>query len=279
MASFSERYGYVKPKNVIIREKISKKILNSICNCYSDIKDDRETSQIYREMQIDVACNFFFLHIDDVFDKDGILLPIIITFLKEDNIIWYKKLDLIEYTIGYLREESDELVNSLIEKLNNIFEYFNFAYRIVDDCIVEITCKEEIETIEEATKSIYSGVQVHLQTALKHLSSSQSTLDYRNSIKESISAVECCCREITGKSTLDDALKNLESKGIKINSQMKKGFENLYYYTNDKRTGIRHAFMNDENEPTADEAIFMLVSCSAFVNYITKKKDKINEEQ
>lgn len=46
---------------------------------------------------------------------------------------------------------------------------------------------------------------MHLQEALEKLSPSKS--DYRNSIKESISAVECLCREITGESTLDKALK------------------------------------------------------------------------
>lgn len=109
-----------------------------------------------------------------------------------------------------------------------------------------------------------------MQEALKKLS--PTTIDYRNSIKESISAVECICREITGESTLDKSLKKIESKGVTFNSQMKKGLENLYYYTNDADTGIRHALMDDKNAPTADEAIFMLVSCSAFVNYLIKKK-------
>jgi len=38
-------------------------------------------------------------------------------------------------------------------------------------------------------------------------------------------------------------------------------------------TSIRHALIDDEGTytPTADEAIFMLVSCSAFVNYLRKK--------
>ena len=49
-------------------------------------------------------------------------------------------------------------------------------------------------------------------------------------------------------------------------------FSERYGYTNDKTTGIRHALMDDTNAPTADEAIFMLVSCSAFINYLTKKK-------
>jgi hypothetical protein len=50
-------------------------------------------------------------------------------------------------------------------------------------------------------------------------------------------------------------------------------FSERYGYTNDKTTGIRHAVMEETNAPTADEAISMLVSCSAFINYITKKNN------
>lgn len=154
--------------------------------------------------------------------------------------------------------------------MNKEFKRHNFAYRLVNGKIVEITSDNEIKSIEEAINTTKSNARTHLQNALEKLS--PSNYDYRNSIKESISAVEYICREITGESTLDKALKKLESKGVVFNSQMKKGLENLYYYTNDGSTGIRHALMDDKNAPTADEAIFMLVSCSAFVNYLMKKK-------
>ena len=38
--------------------------------------------------------------------------------------------------------------------------------------------------------------------------------------------------------------------------------------------GIRHALMDDTAEyvPGAEEALFMLVSCSAFINYLNSKK-------
>jgi hypothetical protein len=91
-------------------------------------------------------------------------------------------------------------------------------------------------------------------------------------LKESISAVEALCREITGESTLGDALRVWEKKGVKIPTFLKSGIEKLYTYTNDKRTGIRHSLMDDTESPTFDEAKFMLVTCSAFVNYIQGKR-------
>ncbi len=43
-------------------------------------------------------------------------------------------------------------------------------------------------------------------------------------------------------------------------------FTKLYDYTSDAK-GIRHALL-DEDRVTFEEAKFMLVACSAFVNYV-----------
>ena len=62
-----------------------------------------------------------------------------------------------------------------------------------------------------------------------------------------------------------------DAYGVKVPIVLREAFNKLYGYTNEETTGIRHALMDEENAPTADEAIFMLISCSAFVNYLTKK--------
>lgn len=162
------------------------------------------------------------------------------------------------------------VVSNFIKILNSTFKRLDYAYRVVDDQIVEITDQEEIVAIEEAVRQS-STIKTHLSEALKLMSNRQSP-DYRNSIKESISAVEALCREITGESTLGDALRVWEKKGVKIPTFLKSGIEKLYIYTNDKRTGIRHSLMDDTESPTFDEAKFMLVTCSAFVNYIQGKR-------
>lgn len=50
-----------------------------------------------------------------------------------------------------------------------------------------------------------NGANIHLTKALSLLSD-RNKPDYRNSIKESISAVEATCKSLTGISTLDKAL-------------------------------------------------------------------------
>ena len=198
----------------------------------------------------------------------------VLDFITNKDVDWYLIFDLIEFIYRFYNIHNNAAIrnrfNIITEFLNIEFERHNFAYRLINGNIVEITSENEIKSIEEAINNTKSNAKTHLQNALEKLSPSIS--DYRNSIKESISAVECVCREITGESTLDKSLKKLENKGVVLNSQLKTGLGNLYQYTNDGSTGIRHALMDDENAPTADEAIFMLVSCSAFVNYLMKKK-------
>ena len=270
MKLFSERYGYLNPREVIIREEITDPILNSILNWHEivygnyTIFDDRIFDREKIEKQIWV---FFLNNRLDLFQHRGLFIR---KYFIDNDIAWYKKLDLIETFCIYASTISPK-AELFIDFLNGEFERHNFAYRIVKNRIVEITSKDEIEAIDKALTTSVDGVKTHLQTALKLMSASQGKPDYRNSIKESISAVECLCREITGTSTLDDALKCLIKKGIVINPQMKQGFEKLYYYTSDKRTGIRHALMDDENAPTSAEATYMLITCSAFINYINTK--------
>lgn len=95
----------------------------------------------------------------------------------------------------------------------------------------------------------------------------RETPDYRNSIKESISAVESLAKVLSGsdKATLGEALKEIEKNG-KLHSALKSAFSSLYGYTNDAE-GIRHALL-DESSLTKADARFMLVSCSSFVNYL-----------
>lgn len=65
----------------------------------------------------------------------------------------------------------------------------------------------------------------------------------------------------------------MEDKGLKIPSVLRKAFENLYGYTNDEKTGIRHSLMDESAQyvPGAEEALYMLITCSAFINYLNSK--------
>jgi len=138
---------------------------------------------------------------------------------------------------------------------------------------VEITSKEEILEIESALQTPISPVKEHLNRALV-LFADRTNPDYRNSIKESISAVESLCKLITGnaKATLGDALKEIDKLNVGLHPALKDAFSKLYGYTNDA-DGIRHG-LTDEPNLYSEDARFMLIACSAFINYLSAKASK-----
>ncbi|MCK4979097.1 MAG: hypothetical protein KAS62_01815 [Candidatus Delongbacteria bacterium] len=180
---------------------------------------------------------------------------------------WWKVLDLIEFIIKNFPRNWDNSI--IIKRFNIILEKENSAYRIVDEEIVDITDKNEIESIETTiSKQDESGK--HLSHALKFLSDRKEP-DYRNSIKESISAVESCCREIVGnsKADLSGCIKEIKKVGI-MHPAFEQALTKLYAYTSDEN-GVRHALTDKDYTPSYADAKFMLVTCSAFVNFIWTK--------
>lgn len=177
---------------------------------------------------------------------------------------WYEVYDFIEFIAAHgpkvVKDDFIELANSYLERENS-------AYRFVDGRITEITSAQEIKEVEDAIEGSggYAGVRTHLKSALA-LMSARKDPNYRNSIKESISAVESLAKHLSQdqSGTLGAVLKELE-KSKKLHPALKNAFSSLYGYSSDAG-GIRHALMEEENLTKAD-ARFMLICCSAFVNY------------
>ena len=277
MGLFSERYGYTKPSDIIIREQITPEIESAICNCIVFLKQDlMPYNNGYRRLKIQVWLYYLNNKINDYYEGNDIIRD----YIEDTDIDWFYKLDLIEFmiesVIALIRKYNfpEKILSDFSRRINKEFERLKFAYRIIDNKIVEITSKEEISTIENVLIESNDNVRVHLCKALE-LYALRPEGDYCNSIKESISAVEAYCREKTGENTLGDALKKLEKVEIIIPNILKVAFDKLYAYTNQPTTGIRHALMDSEGTyiPKAEEALFMLVSCSAFINYLSKKSN------
>lgn len=187
---------------------------------------------------------------------------------------WYEVYDFIEFIANNYPDERNEVNSKFMDYCNSILERELSAYRFVGGKIAQITSEVEISEIEEALESSKSlkPVNTHLKKALDLLADRKSP-DYRNSVKESISAVEAVCKLITKekKATLGQALKKIEDK-IRLHPALKSAFSSLYGYTSDAE-GIRHALL-DEPDLGFEDAKFMLVSCSAFVNYLIGKASK-----
>lgn len=179
---------------------------------------------------------------------------------------WFAVYDFVEFIAQHVSQP-----NKFRDFCNGILAREKAAYRFAECDIAPISSEAEREAIESAlaTATGIPGVSPHLKQALDLLADRQNP-DYRNSIKESISAVEGLCRHLTGddKATLGAALAILEKQGV-LHGALKASWSSLYGYTSDA-DGIRHAML-DQPQLTYVDAKYMLVACSAFVNFMLAK--------
>lgn len=186
------------------------------------------------------------------------------TLFLEDA--WYRVFDFLEFSLANI----DSPVRDKLEAgWNGLLERESSAYRLVGSQVAEITSEEELASIDTAITSSTPGAERHLRAALGKLTDRKSP-DYRNSIKESISAVESICRSLTGDAgaTLGSALNALQPK-LSLHGALKAALSSLYGYTSDEH-GIRHAML-EAPSLGFPEAKFMLVACSAFTNFLIAK--------
>lgn len=276
---FSERYGYKPVREIIQKESIDQELRNALWSLYDRIIFSNFNNVVQSGSSRILGSNLegFFLNIYmNLFHKPTDEIPFGrsegISALKKYFMMcqWYEVYDFIEITLDNypnIRYSSDSFSNSV----NLCLEKYLSAYRLSNGNILEITSEQEIQSIEQALENTnqYSGVQLHLNQALKLMSDRQNP-DYRNSIKESISAVESICKIITqdDKATLGKALKIIEER-YSLHAALKSSLSQLYGYASDG-DGIRHAMLEESNLSYID-AKFMLVSCTNFINYLIEK--------
>lgn len=194
---------------------------------------------------------------------------------------WFLPFDVFELAIArinqalYSREfDLNQLLTSIGAEINRILEEEKSGYRLVGDIFVPITNCIELTSLQNSIQTEFSSVNSHMEKAIARYSD-RTDPDYENSIKESISAVEGLCCLITDQkdATLGKALKKLKDSGLTIHKSLEQAFDKLYGYTSDEN-GIRHGGTDFKNAP-AEDAKFMLIACSAFVNYLVEKRGKM----
>lgn len=272
---FSEKYGY-KPEKAIQHECISDELRRRIWNLFSQqeikaggLASKRLSQAVNGEQTIE----------EKIVDRMGFLIDPTAKNLTTEaqlksNILqffsWFEVYDFIDIHLSFLTE--DERAKR-IKQYNDLLEQEKAGYRIVAGEVAPITNESEIQAIEQAAATPYKSVNQHIKKALAFYADTKEP-DYENSVKESISAVEAMCCIITGKdATLNKAIEKLKNNGVHIHPALEKAFTSLYAYTCDEK-GIRHAGIEFVDTP-AEDAKYMLVSCSAFVNYLIEKWSKV----
>jgi hypothetical protein len=184
---------------------------------------------------------------------------------------WFEGYDFIDFYLQtYAPRPKPE--RTFQEHCNVILEREMSAWRVVGEEVARLTSEEEIAAVEavEQLAGPFAGISQHMRKAVRLLSNRHSP-DYPNSMKEAISAVEGACQVITGepRATLGAALRKLEGKGVLMHPAAQAALGKLYGYTNDA-DGIRHATI-DSSTVDYEDAKFMLVACSAFVNLLVAR--------
>lgn len=179
-----------------------------------------------------------------------------------------------QYPTSFNSDSVDGDVALSRERVNDLFAGMCVGYRFVNEVLCRIVSEEEIKSIETAINESSDVVAEQLNKALQAFADREHP-NYANVVKESISAVEsqCCILVGDSKASLGAALKKMESSGVKINPALNRALHQLYGYTSDD-PGIRHGGTETANVDAA-LAQFMLVSCSAFVNYLRMMKGTI----
>jgi hypothetical protein len=267
---FSQRIGKKPVKSILQIESIDEDLLNSLWNTIIDSFFDEIKSYSEKEkLFILIWKKFYKKPVDLIAGNPYSVLDFIRKWFFE--VEWYEVYDFIEF-IALLDERLYRNRNGFVIESNKVLKKEVAGYRIVNVQIVQITSEEEIIAIEEAINNTdkWKSVGTHLESALNNLTDRKNP-NYRNSIKESISAVEAFCKIITGddNTTLGKALIEIE-KTHNLHKALKNSFSALYGYTSDS-SGIRHALLESDVNINFEDAKFMLVSCSAFINYLKTK--------
>ena len=275
---FSEREKIIPEKEIVIgtiEERCSNRIWNEISYLFEYITENdyrlKDIPSFIKEIILDrhgkiIHGTGHYINVDSNLRK-----------LWFNEIEWNEKFDIVEIILTWLSKVEFNELELFVAKLNNILIEEKSGYRIMNNIIVPIISTQEMEELKIAINNPYETVSQSLEKALLFYSDRVNP-DYKNSIKESITAVEsmCCIICNQNNATLGQAFGKLESKGVYIHGAMRSGFGSLYGYTSNS-TGIRHGGI-EETKVTAEDAKYMLVSCSAFVNYLKEKYSKIQGE-
>ena len=275
MSTFSRRYKYnvkdiqLECASNVLRRRIVAAFYKQEFDTYDTIDWTNYTTGI-EDMMIQMGVPYEFPKNEIYKKKNAEALQ---SYILDEKQPWYIIFDFIE---RYLKICDDATFDKMQAEFNAILEDEVSAYRILDGLVVPITNKSEMGSISDAMNTPFEACNIHIAKALE-LFANREKPDYENSIKESISAVESICSEITGiegaQATLGKTIKKLKDAGMHIHPAMENAFTSLYGYTSDEG-GIRHGSIDFVEAPSEDSK-FMLITCSAFVNYLVEKWSKI----
>ena len=279
---FSDRIGVTQPQLTLYIDSMPDHLRTTLWNYFYDACQVSDASNWGRLVRI-TARDFRKFPLDAIPSKPWDLRD----WLKEyfENLSWSDAYNFLEFfvanfydvthaNIGQYRDINgrSRALREVQDSINKLLEREHSGYRFVSGLLVQIVDQVELEEVRGSVENMsvhgLDGARIHIEAALR-LFAQRPNPDYRNSIKESISAIESICRLIGENSSgLESAIRALDRK-TPIHGALRVGFEKMYAYTSDE-DGIRHAILDESVIELAD-AKYMIVACSAFANYLAAK--------
>lgn len=284
MMRFSDRIGATKVTLELYVDSIPDSLRNSIWNLILELYPLSERADKKRQLCLYLAKHLIKSRVDQVPSRSWDISEWLQSYYF--SLPWHEVYNLIEFLVKHhyfivhhvSGSQVDQrklkiLKESMESRFNQIFEVERSGFRFIGGVLSPITDQIELDAVTKSLDQLNEakliGAKKHIQTALE-LFSKRPTPDYRNSIKESISAVESVAKIIGTREGdgISLALKVLSDK-VNIHGALRSAFEKLYGFTSDD-DGIRHAIIDDPSVGF-DEAKYMIVSCSAFCSYLLSK--------
>ncbi len=282
--------GFVDAKTAQLKSMdadLRMSLWNSICSCMEGMKKVMDYAgpqyDKFVSMRTELWINLMKYRIDMLADyngEDDDGDPVHDDFPEEfakwyfhKNAKWYMPYCIIETMCEYIH--SSKLYIIFENSVNACLEGEVAGYRLLNIKFIALTNEIELQEVGAASSHVSSGMNMvtsHIKSAVSCLSS-MTNPDYTNCMKESISAVECSSRLISGMSdvTMMPALENTVKK-LGVSIHLLDSMRHIWKYSNEE-FGVRHG-KKDMKEPQQEDARHMLVTCSAFVNMIVEKARK-----
>lgn len=270
MTFFSQRHGYTQSRGMAQVESMDDQLRHGLWNCLYHEMERLSDSNYFAQSSLlqfgkIIWDGFFRRAVDEMPARNFYELVSAIRewFMGAE---WYEIYDLVEFVARVLTDK-----DGFVLGCQRVMMRENAAYTFTQGIIVPIASSDEVEEVDEAISASPAPVARHLTASLTLLSARKEP-NYRKAVDEAVAAVEAAVRIINGKpkQTLSDGLKALK---IDIHGAFKDAVAKLYGYAGDE-SGVRHSLIAGGRELDKADARYMLIVCSAFVNYLRAKSDK-----
>lgn len=271
MPSFSQRKGLKPITKAIQVESIDDELRGRLWTAFlsthyaGDIGDMPSDIEEYSDLLEEIWDRFLKRPIDNLSGSEYADTQILRRWFFTAK--WNEVYDFIEFVIA--NTDDEDMSEEFVEDVNSLLKQESAGYQVIAGLVTDIISTTEVEEVGKAQESPLEPMNHHFRKALELLYDRKNP-DYRNSVKESILALEALFKVVTGKSssTLGEALKSIDPR-MDIHPALAKAFSSMYGYTSTAE-GIRHALL-DKDKVKHDDARYFLVTCSAFSNYVISK--------